>query len=241
MASLPVCFTTCLIELGDKRFDYEFRIGQFQHLAETRLPFVVYGCSKTTPSLMKALAPFTNVAVHEIRLEQFDLYGALSDPTLSLPDKHNPTKDTRDYITLMNLKTAMVQETMQRYPDRRNYGWVDFSITYICPNEVGQVQERLKVLGTRSYDTVLVPGCVPASEQISLDTPCWRFCGGFFLGDKASVQRFCSLYKTHAPIMFNQYKKIMWEVNVWALLERDHGWRPWWVQADHDLSIFPLL
>ena len=30
------------------------------------------------------------------------------------------------------------------------------------------------------------------------------------------------------------------KVNVWALLERDYGWRPFWVKADHNLSIFPV-
>ncbi len=140
----------------------------------------------------------------------------------------------------MNLKTAMVRDTMQLV-QARNYGWVDFSITYICPNDVPEVQARLKLLGSRYYDNVLVPGCKDPSPHIHTDTPFWRFCGGFFVGNAASVAAFDALYQKHAPVLMKTHNKVMWEVNVWALLERDCGWRPAWVRADHDLSIFPSL
>ena len=236
---MDVCWTTCFVELGNARMTYDFRIEQFKHLANTGVAFVVYACSKTLPTLVEALKEYEQVRVVGVSLNDYAMYSVLSDESLQLPEKHNVTKDTRDYITLMNLKTSMVQDTMRRVK-ARNYGWVDFSITYICPNNIAEVQARLKLLGSRYYDNVIIPGCTEPSPDIRIDTPFWRFCGGLFIGDAASVAEFAELYLKHAPVIMKTYNKIMWEVNVWAFLERDCGWRPLWIKADHDVSIFPL-
>jgi len=34
-----------------------------------------------------------------------------------------------------------------------------------------------------------------------------------------------------------KYKRMLWEVNVWAILEYEYGWNPTWYRANHDDSI----
>jgi hypothetical protein len=235
------CFATCLMDIDDRRFDFDFRIKHFKNLAAvSEAEFVVFTCGRTFLQVQEAVSGFGNVQVVLRRMDEFELYPVFQDASLPLPEGHNPTKDTRNYMTLMNLKLDMVAEAMRRV-EARNYGWVDFSITYICPDSVPDVQARLKQLAGAIYSTVLLPGCTPKDFTISLNTPCWRFCGGFFIGDAYSISNFCQTFKTHAPVILQMQNRLMWEVNIWAFLERDYGWCPTWVKADHDLSIFPVL
>jgi len=238
---LSVCYTTCIMEIGCGRFDLAFRINHFKNIAATPgVQFVVYACGDTFLQVQEGLAEFKNVQVVLKWMRDFDLYPVFQNPALSMPQSQNPEKDSKQYLTLMNLKLAMIAETMKRF-EARNYGWVDFSITYICPDSAPEVRSRLQRLGEAVYDTILVPGCTPANPAVSLDRPCWRFCGGFFVGDARSVTHFHDLFHAHAPIILQAHNRLLWEVNIWAILERDYGWKPTWVQANHDLSIFPLL
>jgi hypothetical protein len=92
---------------------------------------------------------------------------------------------------------------------------------------------------------MLVPGCWSKYDNINIGhvTECinWRFCGGFFIGDKDSILKFDSLYKTKFPEFTQTYNKLVWEVNFWAWLEVNSDWKPQWYAADHNDSILTNL
>jgi hypothetical protein len=63
----------------------------------------------------------------------------------------------------------------------------------------------------------------------------WRFCGSFFIGDRASILDFARRSAEVVPTL----PHLTWEVNVWAHLET-LGWTPTWYKADHNDSILNL-
>jgi hypothetical protein len=76
--------------------------------------------------------------------------------------------------------------------------------------------------------------------QEELRTICWRFCGGFFWGDKSSLVEFYKLYIENFPLFIERYKTLVWEVNFWAWLELNFNWSPNWYLADHNDSIIDV-
>jgi hypothetical protein len=68
----------------------------------------------------------------------------------------------------------------------------------------------------------------------------WRFCGGFFLGDKESIQDFIELSKQYYLVFMNTYKVLTWEVNFWSWLETFVGWKPTWFHTMFDDGIIKI-
>jgi hypothetical protein len=87
-------------------------------------------------------------------------------------------------------------------------------------------------------DGLYIPGCWNSGPP-SFDSICWRFCGGFFIGDSESVRKFFSEYES----LFKNIlviKGLAWEVNVWAWLEHIGHLNCKWFKADHNDSIIHL-
>ena len=108
-------------------------------------------------------------------------------------------------------------------------------------NEVVRNGERV---WSRSF--LVIPGCwseLPTDLNTStvLNSIHWRFCGGFFMGDRDSVMDFCTLYQTHFPRFLKEFSYMTWEVNFWAYMEHKiTGWKPQWYAADHNDSILHI-
>jgi len=85
---------------------------------------------------------------------------------------------------------------------------------------------------------MVVPGCWSKGQGAdSLAAAVnWRFCGGFFLGDRASLEDFHARYRKEFPAFLAESGTLTWEVNVWHALEL-RGWACEWYTADHNDSI----
>ena len=68
---------------------------------------------------------------------------------------------------------------------------------------------------------------------------CWRFCGGFYIGDKHSIIEMHFLIQKELPNFIN-YNTIVWEVNLWAWLEYNCNWLVDTYDADHNDSILHI-
>jgi hypothetical protein len=143
----------------------------------------------------------------------------------------------------MNAKIEFVKIAIDMNPfESDHFAWIDFSICHVLKN----TESSLKYLHMVSQSALktpllLFPGCWTkgmGAENIH-DKVNWRFCGGFFIGDKESLKEFYSLYRESFPRYLNETKKLVWEVNVWHKLEFD-GWKCTWFQADHNDSIIRI-
>jgi hypothetical protein len=82
---------------------------------------------------------------------------------------------------------------------------------------------------------ITIPGCwnkITGTEAIT-DQINWRFCGGFFMGDRASLETFSTLVWEQISVL-----SPTWEVNVWAWVEHQSKWKDiHWYSADHNDSM----
>jgi len=151
-----------------------------------------------------------------------------------LPAIRNAEKDTRNYLILMNAKTELVKRAIDSNKhESSHYAWIDFGICHVFRT----LQSTLKYLSSFNLidlpaSCLFIPGCTNKPTDITYDSILWRFCGGFFLGDKQSISAFYDLYVQYYPTL----PKLTWEVNVWALFE-PYQWNPSWYLADHNDSI----
>jgi hypothetical protein len=165
---------------------------------------------------------------------------------VELPLKRNEFKDTKNFMILMNAKAEYVNKAIDLNPfeNSTHYAWIDFSIAHVIKDD-----ETLKRLARISKlnlkdNLLLFPTCWPkqafyAKEQL-VDSIYWRFCGGFFLGDKKSLQLFFKHYYQKYFQSFTRDNKVIWEVNYWAWLEFNTDFKPDWYIADHDDSILTI-
>lgn len=172
-----------------------------------------------------------NGVIETITLEDLDMY---SMSPQGLPDTRRSDKDTRNFLILMNAKIELVNRAIDSGKhSSTHYAWVDFNIYHVLTDHAS---ERLKSIARTRFPSkcMYFPGCW--EKGVVWDTVNWRFCGGFFLGDVASIRSFYQLYYQEYPNL----PKLTWEVNVWAYLE-SIGWECDWYAADHDDSILAIV
>ena len=171
-----------------------------------------------------------NGIVEYISLEDLDTYKLA--PT-ALPEQRNVEHDTRNFLILMNAKTELVRRAIEsRMHDSTHFAWIDFGICYTLrtPELTLETLRHLTLPETCLY----VPGCWNQVGTVFFQV-IWRFCGGFFVGDRKSLLDFADRVLEALPTL----PTLVWEVNTWAHLEA-LGWTPTWYKADHNDSMFDV-
>ena len=167
--------------------------------------------------------------------------------TISLPNCRNHEKDITEYMMLINSKIDYVKEVMELNPfNSCHFAWIDFSISYVF-NNLDSCLKLLKFYNTVQFNDkfLCIPGCTEKPQiddtEAFINRVNWRFCGGFFIGDKESLEQFHSFYRLYFLQFLSKYKKMVWEVNFWAWLEAiEPNWNPIWLKADHNDSIINI-
>ena len=145
-----------------------------------------------------------------------------------LPAMRTDYHDTRNFLAFINAKIELVTRAM-KVGTTTHYAWIDFSICHVF-RDIPRTLTYLSMLGqSRLRDRcLLVPGCWGPGTFI--DRVNWRFCGGFFVGDRESILRF---HESHRKA-YRELAHLTWEVNVWARAEIPELT---WYAADHNDSI----
>jgi hypothetical protein len=229
---MTTTFVTAFIELNEDRAgvrSVDTYLEKFEQLVQTGVNLHVFVSSlysqhiREGPTLKKTI----------IELEDLDTYKSLIGIKYELPRHRTSNKDTENYLILMNAKTEFLEKSIQKNIFKTNqYAWIDFGIFHILNNSV----EQLKRLGQTTLPKGLyIPGCLLKNE-VAFTQVCWRFCGGFFIGDQESILKFNSLHKQRFRSLVKEAGILTWEVNIWAKLELE-GWNPNWYSADHNDTI----
>jgi hypothetical protein len=225
---MSVTFVTAFIDLQDESNTYrspERRIEFFQKLNATGIRLHVF----ISPEHRHKI-DVTNGLVETIYLEDLDTYHL---SPVGLPDIRNETKDTENFLILINSKIELVNRAINSGKhSSSHYAWIDFNIFHVLTE---QSVDQFNMLSTAAYPPkcMYVPGCW--NKQVLWDSINWRFCGGFFLGD---IESLCSFYELQCKEYPNM-PKLTWEVNTWAYLE-SRGWQCDWYLADHNDSILNI-
>lgn len=242
---------TALIGLDDyKREDYKVadRIEHFKSLAATGIPICIYASPCFKEALEPILQEYSNLKVIQWldydEMEAAKIVAERQKDVLRLPVYRTETKDTMKFMTLMNNKVFFLKDAMEKNPfDSTHFAWIDFGIGYIFRRAKSTYSYLASLAQTKMKEKFLaIPGCWNKGTGMdrAFMSVNWRFCGGFFVGDKTSLGDFCNLAITNYESFLTKFQCQIWEVNYWAFLEQDYGMKVNWYHAGHDDSIIEI-
>jgi hypothetical protein len=253
-----ITYVTCFMKLSttteDDKRNTQWRFGKFKEIAEAGIPLCVYTDKHGIGPLRDLQLLFPNIRIMEKEgqvettlqdTNTWKIWHSLQEQT-SLPEYRNAEKDTDEYLLLMNSKIEFVKDAMDKNPfGSTHFAWIDFNISHVFSN-VKKCNEWLKFYTQIKWTDepfLCMPGCCTkiTDGDAVLSHVNWRFCGGFFIGDRHSLETFHQLYCNHFAEFLLKYKKLVWEVNFWAWLEwRVENWCPRWFPADHNDTIVQI-
>jgi hypothetical protein len=212
-----ITFVTALLDLHEPRpadRSMEARIAYFRQLRMSGIKIHLF----VSPE-------YAHLGGEVIALEDLEAYRTAPS---GLPATRNDQHDTRNFLILMNAKTELVARAMA-VGTTTHYAWIDFNICHVF-RDVPRTLQYLAMLGeTKLRDTcLLVPGCW--GPGTFTDRVNWRFCGGFFVGDRNSLLAFHTAHQA----AYRALPHLTWEVNTWARAEIP---KLTWYAADHTDSI----
>jgi hypothetical protein len=226
----------------------DWYIERFEEIASAEIQICLYISACYENQMKPIVEKYPNVKIQTIELRDtlfYKIYESYSD--ISMPDTRYDKKDTDKYMLLMHSKIEFMNDTIQKNPWNSSYfAWIDFSISHIF-REKEDSRNHLKTISQMKFSDspfIFVPGCWNKIDKNDVDhflnKICWRFCGGFFIGDTKSILEFYELYVNFFPVFLNNTKKMVWEVNFWSWLESTQNWNPKWFLADHNDSMIKL-
>jgi hypothetical protein len=243
-------FVTSFIDIqNDSQKSTIWRFEKFMQIVKSGIPLCVYvDKSPVMQHLLKQIESYTNVKIiNDFSIEEtlcFKTFSTFDVDSINIPEIRNQEKDIKNYMLLMNSKIDLMHRTVLSNPWNTPYfAWIDFSIFHISQNNEGFTQELVKLCNLKTNVTFLaIPGCTdPINKDDNFTRNIlWRFCGGFFLGNKHSIIEFYDLQVKYFHLFIEQYKTLVWEVNFWAWLEANTDWKPHWYKADHNDSIIQI-
>lgn len=241
-------FVTSFINVGNNDEKHiSWRIDKFRQIAQSGIQICVYLDSSVSEELQHITLNYDNVKIMDtVLLQNTRTSLSCENINFKLPSTDNTKKDTVDYMLLINSKIEFLFDAIQINPWNTEYfAWIDFSISHVFKNinECNYNLQQISHIKT-TRKLLLIPGCLPAltphDNNILVTKVYWRFCGGFFWGDKNSILEMYDYQMKYFPVFLNQYNTLVWEVNIWAWLETNTPWKPLWYKADHNDSIIQL-
>lgn len=214
------------LEVYLNKFRFIAQAG-FANLVVYINPHLIDGMRETYPSII-----FRPVVFEELYAQNF--------AKLPLPANRNTAKDTAEYMVVINSKTELVARAIND-PDLKkttHYCWIDFGIAHISQTPEAMLETLRAQLDERKLKATFLtlPGCWNYNPVDLFESVSWRYCGGFFLGDRQSILEFNNL----ARDALRKIPKLFWEVNLWSFMETTMKWRPVWYFALHDEGMFRL-
>jgi hypothetical protein len=177
------------------------------------------------------------VKVIGMPLEYFELYSIGMSYNGELPFSRTPSKDTKEFLSLMNTKIEFILRASE-VSDDDTFIWIDFGILKIVKNKENFLN-KLRIVNKTKYHKLMIPGCWGANHHFQIDSVNWRFCGGFFVIPRQYILPFFEHSRNvlHDFCTMSMYK-LTWETNIWFLVELFAA-KEWiqWYAADHDDSI----
>lgn len=215
----------------DRFFEY---MTLFYDIAISGIPIVIF----VDPSMVTKLRIFPKtVHVIGLPLQECEIYRYAAAYTRELPVGRTASKDTKEFMGLMNSKPEFIKRAAALFPAEK-YIWIDVGIMKIVKNSE-QCIAKLHELEGRSFPKIRFGGCWAFGRHMNVEQIHWRVAGGmivipsglvdeFYNHCKGVVRDFCTL---------PQYK-LTWETNIWSVVElfamKDNMS---WYMCDHDDSL----
>ena len=246
---MSLTFVTAYLKIYEDEYDltktFEKRLELFLKLADTGINICIFTSFEFKEIFEEICKKYINVKLIQIcSIDELEitLISKSVNELCNLPDRRSNIKDKHNYMFLMNSKIEFVKKTIDINPfSTEVFCWMDFSLPYIFKDTDKTIQ-KIKIMSQRNYinSFLTMPGCwnfkVNDINCIK-NAICWRFCGGFFIGDKQTLINFYNLSIDNFIEFLKQTNKLLWEVNYWAWLEANTDFHPIWYPGDHNDSI----
>jgi len=229
-----ITFVTALFQFCENRtytttLDY---LRYFEPLAESGLLFHVFLDERLYDLYVEHIGIRDNIHLTLMKWQDLPFYAECLD--IPLPPIRNIDKDTTEFMILMNSKTEFAKRAIEANVFKStHFAWIDFGIRKIISNEA--TIDYLK-----NYDiqeSGLYMPAIHLQSPVTFVAVCWRFCGGFFIGDSESILKFHSVYEQYFLDIVTYCNILPWEVNMWAYFEQQGYFKPIVYYADHNDSM----
>lgn len=227
-------FITSLYDLYGNLEAMRSYLELFRPLAESGLPFLLF----TDPSLLPLWDVYpNNLRIIPLPLSECELYQIGMAYQGELPTHRHPTKDTKEFFSLMNTKIEFLQKAAA-LTDDPTLIWLDMGLLKIARNKERCI-EHLRALHASTFEKITIPGCWPHMPACDVNRVNWRFCGGLLI----IPRRFLSSFYDHSKNVLTDFctlpiYKLTWETNVWSVIEYcAEKENIMWYQADHNDSM----
>jgi len=153
------------------------------------------------------------------KITNFDLY------------TDTPNKDTIDYMITMCNKTEFVKSAIELNPHNTDqFIWVDFGIYHIFNHDhianhdelfINYIQNLSQKIIENEFIIRIAGGYFYIDVNLYHEI-CWCFLGGIFGGHKNALLEFANLMNKKCISVIENEKTILWEVNMWYMIYKDH-------------------
>jgi hypothetical protein len=250
-----ITFVSAFLKLNNNVFEWYKSLNDCFNLFEKlfkvkdiKINLFLSPCYKEYGDILISKYPY-NLKIDYLDLDNLWTYNEVCKiKDLQLPNFRNLNKDSVKYLSLQNCKLELIDKSIQNnYFNTIHYAWIDFRIFHIIKEDVENifVNDLEKMVNTKLKENLFViPGCWDKIThhtifKFLMERISWRFCGGFFLGDKESLTKFYTDFKK-IWLLYLSLQKITWEVNIWHLLEINNIINPLWFKADHNNTIVKI-
>ena len=141
----------------------------------------------------------------------------------------NPGKDTFGYMMVQCQKTEWTAIACS-FQEAAEFVWLDFGVFHMFRGKIDVFQLELYKMRSRkkkSEDGVISAArCLDPLRAFSAGDIykdiCWLFAGSVFGGKKHAILRFSTMTREKCFQILREKNTLMWEINVWALIYKEH-------------------
>lgn len=228
-------FVSAIYKIYDT--DYADQVwGRLALLASTLGPYQLHLVCSTANSEKAKSIP--NVVPHFFEFDELETYKVLNSCT-GLPYVRKESKDTKEFMMLMNAKTEFIQIVRNAGFLADHYIWLDAGISKIFKDPLPTLTKAVNDLSKPLRNTsIYIPGCTGPQSNLSvlIHGINWRFCGGFFVVPAEYVEPFYTAVLDACEEVKLNTGRAIWETNIWAFIE--HRIPIHWEYGDHNEAIF---
>ena len=235
-------FVTALLHIYSNPYDHrtiQWRIEKFKEILDTGITVKIFVSPDIVGLINELCQQYKNLSIFRVlSIQETEIWSFWSHRSTLLPNCRREDKDTIEYLCLMNAKIEFVEQVITN--EHNTYAWIDCNISHIF-SKGDYIDTCLSFLGKcRSIKPgIYTPGCWQKSDiPIDVHTVCWRFCGGFFIGDTTSIR---TMKANWINVCNDPLITPTWEVNIWAIMEQRGLLSVNWYAGDHNNSIITGL
>ena len=220
----------------------EMYINYGKNLLNINLPKIIFIEREIYNNYLKC---YENEFTHFILFEKEELY--LNHLKKEITNfnliTNTPTKDTLEYMMIMNNKTEWVKKAIEYDIFKtEQFIWIDFGIYHVVKNE--EIFSRMVYnLKTTNFEKIRIASGWDRTihltniEEYIYNNITWYFLGGCFGGNKDFLIKFADLVKEELLYTIEKYKTLPWEFNIWWLVYLKNIDLFDCYYADHDVTI----